>query len=398
MRARVGGSLLFGMLLLAGCSDEDAHDEHAEQAVEEHDEHDVGGAAAGIVTIDPEMRRDLRITTAKAESRLGGEGTNMLGEVKVNEDAYAEVSSPLAARVVRIFASAGEHVEGEQPLVELESVELGKARAEYVSARARAGLARQALERKRDLVDERIAAKRELQEAAAEAAAAQAELRAARTTLVALGIPDAEIDRDRSVDARFTLRSPIAGTVLERSVVQGQSTEAGRALFRVSDLAKLWLAVRAFERDAVRVKVGTTARVTFPALPGQTFSGTVALLGGQVDTASRTIQIRIEVVNESGALRPGMSATAWLPLGEAGGTVIAVPAASLQRTQEGWCVFLPREDGAFEMRLVGRGRDLGGEVEIVSGMAAGETVVVDGAFLLKAEAEKARGEGGHHDH
>jgi membrane fusion protein, heavy metal efflux system len=398
MRARMVWALLSGMLLLAGCADEEAHDEHAEESMEGHDEHDVSGAGAGIVAIDPEMRRDLRITTAKAESRMGGEGASMLGEVKVNEDAYAELSSPLAARVVRIFASPGEHVEVGQPLVELESVELGKSRAEYVSAKARAGLARQALERKRGLVEERIAAKRELQEAEAEAAAAQSELRAARTTLVALGISDAEVDRDRSVDARFTLRSPIAGTVLERSVVQGQSTEAGRTLFRVSDLVKLWLSVRAFERDAVRVNVGTTARVTFPALPGRTFSGTVTLIGGQVDTASRTIQIRIELLNESGALRPGMSATAWLPLGDAGNTVIAVPAASLQRTQEGWCVFLPREDGTFEMRMVGRGRDLGGEIEIVSGLAPDETVVVDGAFLLKAEAEKERGEGAHHDH
>jgi membrane fusion protein, heavy metal efflux system len=390
-------AVLCGLLLLIGCSDEDAH-EHAGEPAEEHGEHDVGGAGARIVAIDPEMRRDLRITTARAEVREGGEGASMLGEVRVNEDAYAEVSSPLAARVVRIFASPGERIQAGQSLVELESVELGKARAAYVSMRARAGLARQALERKRGLVDERIAARRELQEAEADAAAAQAELRAARTTLVALGIPDKDVDRERSVDARFTLRSPISGTVLERSVVQGQSTEAGRTLFRVSELAKLWLAVRAFERDAVRVRVGTTAKVTFPALPGRTFSGTVGLVGGQVDTTSRTIQIRIEVANEDGALRPGMSATAWLPLGDAGGTVTAVPAASLQRTQEGWCVFVPREDGSFEMRMVGRGRDLGGEVEIVSGVAPDETVVVEGAFLLKAEAEKARGEGAHHDH
>jgi cobalt-zinc-cadmium efflux system membrane fusion protein len=66
--------------------------------------------------------------------------------------------------------------------------------------------------------------------------------------------------------------------------------------------------------------------------------------------------------------------------------------------QDEWRVFIPKEEGMFEMRTVGRGRDLGGEVEIVSGLRPGERVVVDGAFLLKAEAEKARGEGDHHDH
>ena len=93
-----------------------------------------------------------------------------------------------------------------------------------------------------------------------------------------------------------------------------------------------------------------------------------------------------------------MSANAWLPLGEGGATVIAVPTASVQRLHEGWAVFIPRGEGAFEPRPVGRGRDLAGEVEIVQGLTSGETVVVEGSFLLKAEAEKARGEGEHHEH
>jgi cobalt-zinc-cadmium efflux system membrane fusion protein len=79
---------------------------------------------------------------------------------------------------------------------------------------------------------------------------------------------------------------------------------------------------------------------------------------------------------------------------------VAVAVEALQRQPQGWCVFLPRaEEGVFEIRPVGRGRDLGGEVEVLSGLAAGERVVVDGAFLLKAEADKARGGGaGEHEH
>jgi cobalt-zinc-cadmium efflux system membrane fusion protein len=92
-----------------------------------------------------------------------------------------------------------------------------------------------------------------------------------------------------------------------------------------------------------------------------------------------------------------MSATVWLPVGE-GSPVIAIPISALQRLDEKWCVFVPRAEGVFEVRSVGRGRDLGGEVEILSGLEVGETVVVEGAFLLKAEAEKARGEGEQHAH
>ena len=120
-------------------------------------------------------------------------------------------------------------------------------------------------------------------------------------------------------------------------------------------------------------------------------------MGSQVEVSSRTIPIRIELPNPSGILRPGMSASVWLPVGE-GGTVLAVPVAALQRLQDKWSVFVPREQGVFEIRTVGRGRDMGGEVEILSGLQAGDTVVVEGAFLLRAEAEKARGEGEHHEH
>jgi cobalt-zinc-cadmium efflux system membrane fusion protein len=71
----------------------------------------------------------------------------------------------------------------------------------------------------------------------------------------------------------------------------------------------------------------------------------------------------------------------------------------MQRFENGWCVFLPRdEEGVFEIRKVGRGRDLGAEVEVISDLRAGERVVVDGAFLLKAEADKMRGGGAEHHH
>ena len=93
-----------------------------------------------------------------------------------------------------------------------------------------------------------------------------------------------------------------------------------------------------------------------------------------------------------------MSANAWVPFGEAYQQVITVPATSVQRIENDWFVFIPKSEDTFEMRQIGRGRDLEGEIEIVKGLKSGETVVVDGAFLLKAEAEKARGEGKEHDH
>jgi cobalt-zinc-cadmium efflux system membrane fusion protein len=156
--------------------------------------------------------------------------------------------------------------------------------------------------------------------------------------------------------------------------------------------------VHAFERDAVRIRHGSTARVSFAALPGRGFTGSVTLVGKQVDASSRTIPVRIEVANTEQLLRPGMSATAWVAVGKTSERVITVPVAALQRIENEWLVFLPTGQDTFEIRPVGRGRDLGTEIEIVSGLKAGERVVVEGAFLLKAEAEKARSEGSEHEH
>jgi membrane fusion protein, heavy metal efflux system len=362
----------------------------ASPAAEGHDDHE-GHEAAEEVRIEPGMLRDLGVTTAAVETRPGAESAPVPAEVRVPESAYAEVGSPLPARAVRIPVTAGQQVRRGQLLAELQSLELGRSRGAYEEAQARVELARQALARKRTLAEERIAPLREVQEAEAELRSAEGGLAAARASLQAMGAAAGP------GGATLELRAPLAGTVIERNLVQGQVIEPAQTLFRIGALSRLWLIAHAPERDAVRVPASASARVAIPALPGQTLSARVLLVGSLVEMSSRTIPVRLELANPGGILRPGMSATVWLPVGE-GRPVLAVPVAALQRLGDRWCVFVPRAEGVFEARVVGRGRDLGGETEILSGLEAGETVVVEGAFLLKAEAEKARGEGASHDH
>jgi cobalt-zinc-cadmium efflux system membrane fusion protein len=395
--------LLFAAFLavVSACGrSEQSHDGHPEDQDREHmvapRSADQGGN--NVLRIVPEMLRDLRITTAPVEERGALEGASVLGEVGPNEDAYAVVASPMAARIRRMLVGPAETVSGGQPLAELESVELGRARAELLAARARLDLAQRTLTRTRGLAAERIAPRRELEEAEARAGTAHAEVTAAEAALGALGVREEVPDARPSESGRFALRSPIAGTVIERAGAQGEVAEPGRPLYRVANLSRLWLTVHAFERDAVALRVGSTARVLFAALPGRSYSGPITIIGRQVDPQSKTVPVRIEIDNADGVLRPGMSATAVLPTGDQEARILAVPTAALQRLAEGWYVFVPRGEAAFEMRQVGRGRDLTGEVEILSGVQAGEQVVVEGSFLLKAEAEKARGEGEHHEH
>lgn len=375
-----------------GKAKEEARDETGERAGGERAEEEHGSPDEGTLAVDAEVLRDLRLTTFPAELRPGGEGVTALGELRVDESAYAEVGAPIPGRIVRLIASPGQSVRRGQPLAELQSVELGQARAQRTSALARAELARQTVERKRGLAAERIVSRGELQRAEAAAAEAEAELKAADAAVEALGVGGG----GRGGLSGFALLSPISGTVLERTAVQGQAADPSRPLFRIGDLSRLWLVVQAPERDVVRVRAGSPADVALAALPGHKLRGTVDWVGREVDPHSRTVPVRLVLPNEDGRLRPGMFATAWIETGGQGQQVVAVPATALQRMDDRWVVFLPRGEGRFEVRPVERGRDLGDEVAILSGLKPGERVVDEGAFVLRAEAEKGEGAGEHH--
>jgi cobalt-zinc-cadmium efflux system membrane fusion protein len=348
------------------------------------------------VEVDESSLRDLRITTRPVESRTGGDFVVLLGELAVDQRAYAEVGAPAAARVTRLLVNTGDTVRAGQTLADLSSPELGRERAAYLSANARLKLAEAAFERKRGLASEKIVPLREVQEAESAVGEARAALRASRAAIAAFGVDPPTDDSDDATSSLFELRSPVSGSVIERSAVLGQMLDPAAPAFRIGNLSRLWLNVHAFERDAVRISQGVGARLSFPALPGQDFEGTVSMVGRHVERESRTVPVRIDVNNRGGLLRPGMSATATLPVGEISAAILTVPVAAVQRVRNEWCVFLPKDARHFEIRRIGRGRDLGAEVEVLSGLSGGEEIVVDGAFLLKAQAEK--GEADHEGH
>jgi len=382
-------------LVLGACGDRSATDaDHRPAAGVERAGSDTASGGKphahgpDLIKIAPDMMRDLRVTTGKAQARAAVETVSALGDLRVNEDAYAEVASQVTARVTRVLVRPGDAVTAGQALVELTSPELGQARAELEAARARLEIARKAAERKRALAADRLVPEREVIEADAALTEADAAHKVAASALRKFG--------PAAGDALLAIRSPIAGTVIERSVVQGQLADPSKTLFRIGDLSLLWLHAHVFERDAVRVQTGRTASATFAALPGKSIEAVIQWIGREVDPASRTIDIRLDVPNRDGVLRPGMSATVSIPLGDTGpGAVVTIPAAAVQRVGASWAVFIPHGSRQFEIRPIGRGRDLAGEVEVLSGLTAGDEVVVDGAFLLKAEADKASGGADH---
>ena len=346
------------------------------------------------------MVRDLRVRTAQVESRPGGDGVTLLGELQVNQDGYAEVGTPVEGRVVRLARGAGDVVEGRGARWSRSRAStLGEARAAEATARARAELARQAVERKRRLVaDESPPGPRAGRGRGRGARRPRPSCgrRAPRCGRSAPGAPAARRWRPLR-PARADRRH---GARAERRARPDRRSRA-QPLFRIADLKVLWLTVHAFERDALRLKPGSAARVTFPALPGRTFAGKVTWIGSQVDVTSRTIPVRVTVANADGRAATGhVGHRLRCRWATPAGSVVAVPMAAAAAAGRRLGGVPPRQGGTQLRDPPGgpRAATWAARWRSCPGLQAGETVVVDGAFLLKAEAEKARGMGEHHEH
>lgn len=200
----------------------------------------------------------------------------------------------------------------------------------------------------------------------------------------------AMIESDASL-AEYPLRAPIAGTVIARDARLGEATGDG-TLFEIADLETLWLEMRIFGTDAARVRPGAKVRLIRPT-DGGTTETSVARISPVVDAASQSLTVNAVVKNADGAWRPGMAVRAHIETRRV--TVpLRIPLAALQKMGDWDAVFVNVGD-FFEARPVTLGRRSEEYAEILSGLVAGEQIVVEQSYLIKADIEKS---GAVHDH
>lgn len=210
----------------------------------------------------------------------------------------------------------------------------------------------------------------------------------ARRRLLYWDVSVADVDRllaTGEVRKALTLRSPASGVVLEKAVLGGQKVMAGEALYKVADLSVVWLEGEVFERDLPLVRLGETVSADFDALPGSERSGRISYIYPTVNTETRTIRIRVALPNPGLALKPGMYATIRIT-GGGGKAVLIVPRSSVLSTGERNLVFVKRSDGMLEPHPVVLGISNDEQVQILSGLSAGDTVVASATFLVDAES------------
>jgi multidrug efflux pump subunit AcrA (membrane-fusion protein) len=340
-----------------------------------------GGAGAGRATggegdvpglttvhISPERIQLIGVRTARVQRRPLAASLDLVGFVAPDETRLKRVQIRAAGWVQTLHVNrVGQSVSVGQPLLTMYSPELYQSEQEYV-------IAVQARDTTRD--EPHSGMGHEVDAAAS-----------ALTRLVLLGVPPEEIQRlDRVPVAlpRLTLRATVAGTVLERNVTQGQYVAADVPLYTIADLSEVWVIADLYEQDFARVRVGDRATFTVDALPGREFKGTIEFVYPTVSSETRTLKVRLSLANRDQTLKPGMYGRVRVA-GRAS-SALAVPGEAVVNTGEHQYVFLARADGHFEPRMVWTGARDGDWVQVLRGVAEGDTVVSSASFLVDSES------------
>ncbi len=378
-------------LFLACATETHEEGEHAEEG-----KHAEEGEHADRVTLSPEARAAAALVIAPAEARPWSGGFGTTARVALDPRREARVGVSAEGQVERILLQPGDPVTVGTVLAEVRSPALGEAIGAYHTRKAERDAALARLDRLLELQASGTTSKAQVAEATAQSAGASASYEAAEERLRVLGVNPGKLDGEH-FPSRFPVKSPVAGEVLAADVSIGEAVSPGDQMFHVGNLDEVWVLLDVFERDISRVSEGQQVRFTVDAWPGEAFAGTINWVGSVVESDSRTIEVRLVVENPDHRLKPGMFGRAELgAAASASASTIVVPAEAVQDVEGRASVFV-EEDGAFEARPVTLGERNAVEVQVLSGVVAGEPIVVNGAFTLKSELAKAEmGEGHAH--
>ena len=303
-----------------------------------------------------------------------------------NEELTQRIYAPFAGRVTQIRVDLGQRVSKGASLLSVSSPEFGAAQADAAKAMADAKVADKTLARQKELFESGIAARKDLEQADADAARAQAEAdRAnARTRLYGGG---------HQVNQQLTLMADLSGMVVERNVNPGQelrSEQSGPgmpALFVVTDPSQLWVQIDAKEADVATLKPGSSFDLLVQALPGQVFKGKVVAAADFIDPVTRTIKIRGAIANPQRLLKAEMLGTARIQRQLGQGVVVPATGVFLRGTQHR--VFVETAPGTYEVREVALTYEGAKESVVSSGLSVGDKVVTDNGLLLAREFRMA---------
>ncbi|MCL4706458.1 efflux RND transporter periplasmic adaptor subunit [bacterium] len=337
--------------------------------VYEGEEEEQPGSA---IKIDPTVVQNIGVKTEAVQKRRLAKTIRAAGKIEVDETRLYAVNTKIMGWVEKLYVNVtGQPVRKGQPLLELYSPDLVSTQEEYLLA----------------LRYQNAVSGSELQETLAGSSSL---VESARRRLELWDITEAQIaELEKSGKPRRTLTfySPADGIVMEKMVVQGAAVMPGMDLFKIVDLAKVWVMADVYEYELPWIKVGEPAEMELSFVPGKAFTGKVTYIYPMLAMESRTAKVRLEFANPAGEiqLRPEMFATVRLK-SDLSEETIAVPEQAIIRSGERLVAIVARDGGYFDVREVKAGLVAEGYMQILDGLHEGEQLVVSSQFLIDSES------------
>lgn len=390
--AAICGAAVLLAFLLGGCWPEAAALPPAQPPVKD----------SSIVEVSADQLHQL--TVVKAEPYPFRLQKQAIGQIAFNEDASTVVITPFSGRVTRVLAKLGDDVKRGDPLFEVDSPEVVQAQTDLIAAlhavdkaQSNLNIAQRQLDRNNRLIVNKAISQRDADVAGNDMASAESDFKTAQGTLTAarnrlrviIGRTQEEVDRverERVVNPLITINSPIDGTIIARKVGPGQyvRSDLGDQLYSIADLSTMWLKANVAEVDSPLVRVGQAIQVSVNALPNRVFDARIIAIGAASDASTRRVMVRSEVPNPDRVLKSEMFATFKIAIGDAELTP-SVPVDAVIRQGDDAFVWIEDKPMHFKRRKIEVGLEQDGRLQVVSGLAANESVISRGVIYVENE-------------
>jgi len=348
--------------------------------------------AGGVVSVPPDSPQATQLKIEPVRLRkIAVDEVTAPGRIVIDPNRSSRLLLPVAGRVVTVLAKVGDAVEQGQRVLSVDSPDAdaalaGSIQAEAAERQAQAALGKADadLARTTELYEHRAVAQKDTLAAQNDQAQARAALETARAALQQARRKLELLDLRPSGDARqvIQVRAPISGKVLEVNVAPGEyRNDTGTPLMTIADLSRVWIASDVPESAIRLIHVGERVTITMVAYPGEELEGRVARISDVLDPQTRTVKVYVDMANPRGRFRPEMFVTIR-HAGDPRPTPV-LPTGAVVQEYGRPIVFLERAPGRFERREVVLGPRTGDMLPVVSGVRAGERIVVDGGVLLK---------------
>ncbi|MBU0943528.1 MAG: efflux RND transporter periplasmic adaptor subunit [Proteobacteria bacterium] len=324
------------------------------------------------ISFDERARRMAQVEVQPVVRGNTAREVRMVGKVDYDETRVGTITSWVNGRIDKLFVDyTGSHVRRGQAMARVYSPELLSAQAELIQASS----ALQRAEHSSNEIIKKTAART---------------LEASREKLRLLGLGDEQlrgIEQQGKPTEHLTLIAPLSGIVIKKDVNEGMYVKTGSPIYTVADLDQVWVILEAYESDIQAIALGQQVHFTVESYPGTSFQGEVAYIDSLVDDKSRTVRVRLNVINVGAKLKPGMfvrATSSSMASDDPGRSSLLIPASAPLVTGKRALVYvqLPNEKGVYVGREVILGQRRGEFYQVHSGLKEGELVVTRGNFKI----------------